>query len=484
MLNEVEVVNNKKVACVGNFTSDQAKAYKNIIEFINAPYDCNDYKRALVGAAGTGKTYLVKSLIQNCKLNYSQIGLAAPTHKATRVLSESIKIKAVNTLASDLGLRVNFNIENFDIKNIPFDPKGRVKIGDYQLYIVDEASMINKGLLNYLEKICRENECKILYIGDDYQLAPVKEFVSLAFKNIKLFKLTQVVRQGNDNPVSHLLNLLRYDIEHKTFTFLEYIVKHPYQYNEGGTKGYQVCDSKKFKEIVCSYFSDEQLKNNIDYVKVISYTNDNVSGWNKYIRNSIIDNAETSIITKNDLIISYDTIVNEFNDNIITNSEEYVLKDVVNYVDPKYNLKGYMVRFIAIHGGGVSTPLFILDHTDKFSLNMYVKISNELIDAAKSAPSVCRAARWRDYFEFKQKVLLLTNIKKIDNTMLFSRNLDYGFALTAHKSQGSTFNVALVDVNDIVYDSKGKPWGNIEETNRRLYVACSRCKDKLYLKYG
>lgn len=50
--------------------------------------------------------------------------------------------------------------------------------------------------------------------------------------------------------------------------------------------------------------------------------------------------------------------------------------------------------------------------------------------------------------------------------------------------QGSTFDTVLVDVIDIVFDSKGNLRDNAEEINRRLYVACSRCKNKLYLKYG
>ena len=71
-----------------------------------------------------------------------------------------------------------------------------------------------------------------------------------------------------------------------------------------------------------------------------------------------------------------------------------------------------------------------------------------------------------------------------DGTTMFGRDLDYGFALTSHKSQGSTFDTSLVDVNDIVFDKYGNPYTNAEEINRRLYVACSRCKNKLYLRYG
>lgn len=50
--------------------------------------------------------------------------------------------------------------------------------------------------------------------------------------------------------------------------------------------------------------------------------------------------------------------------------------------------------------------------------------------------------------------------------------------------QGSTFDTALVDVDDIVFDKNGVPYTDCEEVNRRLYVACSRCRNKLYLKFS
>ena len=166
-ITSISQANGKDPTSIAGFTDDQRKAYESLIKFINSPYDVNDYKRALIGAAGTGKTYLVKALIKNCGASYSTIGLAAPTHKACRVLSESISIPniKINTLQSDLGLRLNFDVEKFDIDNPPFDPKGRIKIGDYKLYIVDESSMINRGLCMFLEKTCKTNHCKIIYIG-------------------------------------------------------------------------------------------------------------------------------------------------------------------------------------------------------------------------------------------------------------------------------------------------------------------------------
>ena len=472
-----------------NFTNDQLKAYNELMKFIDSPFDSKDYKRALVGAAGTGKTFLVRALLLNSTLSYSLIGLSAPTHKACRVLGESIHISGikVNTIQSDLGLRLNFDIDKFDPNNPPFDPKGKIKIGNYKLYIVDEASMINSRLCIFLEKTCVSNKCKIIFIGDDSQLAPVGEKYSSAFRNIKSYSLKQIVRQGEDNPVSYLLDLLRYDINHKTYKFLNYIQRFKEQFNADYTKGYQVCDANTFNQTVYNNFNDEELTRNVDYAKVISYTNLNVSSWNKFIRNSIIADSDKSILTKNDLIISYVTIVNEFNDCVIKNSEEYIINDIQNFTDSRYDkngLKGFLVKFQAIHGGDITTPLFVIDHTDSYTVQRYVQINNSMIEAAKTARTNIRNEKWKSYFAFKEYCLLMVNIISPDGKIITSRSLDYGFALTSHKSQGSTFDTALVDVNDIVFDKYGQPYADAEEVNRRLYVACSRCKNKLYLKFG
>lgn len=96
-------VNDKNHTSTLGFTKDQSKAYDALIEWIEKPFDSRDYKRALIGPAGTGKTYLVKSLISNCKISYSKIGLAAPTHKATRVLRNSIGNVACSVKTLQIG---------------------------------------------------------------------------------------------------------------------------------------------------------------------------------------------------------------------------------------------------------------------------------------------------------------------------------------------------------------------------------------------
>lgn len=475
----------KDLIDVSNFTKDQINAYTNLIDFINSPYNPNDYKRALVGSAGTGKTYLIRALIKNCNLSHSLIGLAATTHKAARIMEESINIKCLkaNTLQSDLGLKPNFDSQHFDIQNPPFDPKGRIKIGDYRVYIVDESSMITRSMHDLLEKVCKTKECKIIYIGDERQLPPIGEKYCSAFRGVKLLQLNQIVRQNDDNPIRHLLSLLRYDIENKTFRFLEYITKGPkMKYDLDNVKGYCICNKEEFLDSIYNNFNDDKLTKNVDFVKIVCYTNLTVSAYNKFVRENIIADSKKSILTSNDLIISHITIVDQFNKTIIRNSEEYIVRDIVNYTHPKYNLKGFMVRFQAIYGGQISSPLFVLDHTDKFSILKYVQISNELINKAKTCNNNVRGQHWRDYYTFKESCLLMTHIKDKNDKILFKANIDYGFALVVHKAQGSTFDTVFVDVKDIVYDKNGKIYPDKDEINKRLYVACSRCKTKLYLK--
>lgn len=480
--------NGKDAVSILGFTDDQKKAYLNLINFINSDYNEKDFKRALSGPAGSGKTFLVKALIKNCNTSYSLIKLSAPTHKACRVLKESINIPGVKayTMASCLGFRPNYDAANFDVNNPPFDTKGKIKILEEKpkLLIIDESSMIGRGELFYIEKFCKQANCKILFIGDASQLPPVNEKYSPAFKAVNTCFLNQIVRQGEDNPVSEILSILRKDIENKSYSFLNYIIKFRSKFNDSYTKGYQVLNPNTFSETVKVNFNDEEYVKNIEFTKLVAYTNSCVSNWNKFIRNNIIKDSDKSVLTKNDLILSGITIVNKFNETVIINSEEYIIHDIVNYVHPTYNIKGFMVKFQAIYGGAISTPLFVIDHTDKFSIQMYYKVSNDLITAAKNAKSNLRAQRWKDYYAFKESCLLLIEIKNSLGQVLVNRNIDYGFCITAHKAQGSTYDTVFVDVDDIVFDKNGYIRNDCDTINRLLYVACSRCKNKLYLKFS
>lgn len=469
-----------------SFTNDQSNAISRIIDFIAKPFNSANHIIGLTGAGGTGKTFIINYILKNCKYSDSVVACTSPTHKACRVFSQSIGGKDVQTIQSTFGFRLDLRLEDFDPKCPQFNPMATPKLENIKLLLIDEASMLPAKLVTYICNKCKELGIKIIFIGDSSQLAPVNEVKSIAFLRCgEVCELKQIVRQSSENPITHLLELLRNDIKNRTYTFLEYLSRHrgEYIYNEFG-EGFSICNPQQFKESIDMSFSNEEYTKNIDMYRIIAYTNTCVTSWNNYIRNSIIKDSHKAIVTKNDLIMSYETIVNEFLETIINNSEEYIISDIVNFVDSTYGFKGFLVKFQLVHGGKITKPLFILDHKDKFTIQKYIQVMEHLISSARKATGGTRAGKWKDYFNFKKKYLLATNIINRDGRILYGRDLDYGFAITAHKSQGSTYDNVFVDVNNMVFDSNGKPYVGIDDMLRRLYVACSRTRQNLILCYG
>jgi len=469
-----------------NFTLDQTNAISGAIDFIAKPFNQSKIAIGINGAGGTGKTYITKYIINNCKYSTSVIQCCSPTHKACRIFSEAIDGIKVETIQSTLGLRLNLNLKDFDPNNPQFDPMAKPKLEQIKLLIIDECSMLPTKLINYIIKLCIQQQIKIIFIGDESQLPPVNECKSIAFdKCFTKYTLTEIVRQEANNPISNLLQILRNDIKNKTYKFLEYIGKNidNFNYNEDN-KGWIVVRPSKFKDYIDTSFNDEEYTKNINLYRIIAYTNIAVTKWNNYVRNKIIKDADKKIITRNDLIMSYETIVDEFLSIILNNSEEYIINDIVDYVDSKYGFKGFLVKFQLVHGGFITKPIFVINHNDKYTIQLYCKTINELLRAAKGATGGNRASKWKEYYDFKKQYLIATNVLNRQGKIVLRRDLDYGFAITSHKSQGSTYNEVFVDVNDIVYDEYYKPYTNQDELLRRLYVACSRAKNKLILCYG
>lgn len=469
-----------------NFTNDQQNAIDNIISFIAAPFNPANFIVGLTGAGGTGKTFITNYIISHCKYSSSVIKCTSPTHKACRVFSQAIGGKSVDTIQSVFGLRLNLKLEDFNPNNPQFDPMASPKLDNVRLLFVDEASMLPAKLVTYIINKCKEKEIKIIFIGDSSQLAPVNELKSIAFDRCgKVNSLNEVVRQAQGNPISNLLDMLRSDIKNKTYNFIKYISQHvgDLDINEK-QEGYYIVGQSEFKDLINSHFSDEAYTKNIDMYRVIAYTNNRVSEWNNYIRNTIIKDSDKNIITKHDLIMSYETIVNDFLEIVINNSEEYIIKDIVNFVDNTYKFKGFLVKFQLVHGGIITKPLFVIDHRDAFTIQMYHKTITNLVNSAKAAHGGTRVAKWKQYYEFKKKYILAANVVDRTGRIIYSRDIDYGFAITAHKSQGSTYDTVFVDLNDMIYSKTGTIYTNQDDLLRRLYVACSRAHKNLVLCYG
>ena len=147
------------------FTKDQQVAIEGLINFIQSKWDENKISVALTGPAGTGKTFALRYVIMNCGLSGSTITCCAPTHKACRVLGEAIGKKDIHTIQSVFGFRLTVDLDYFDPNKPQFKPVGKTRLGNTQLLIIDEASMLNSALVKYINNYCRKAEIKVIFVG-------------------------------------------------------------------------------------------------------------------------------------------------------------------------------------------------------------------------------------------------------------------------------------------------------------------------------
>ena len=208
-------------------TPEQQSALDALIDFLSSR--ANVF--ILRGYAGTGKTTLLKSLLDHLKSTreHRPYMLFAPTGRAAKVLQDKtgmgatihkgIYAKANEHInyAEDANFDLSVDPENQDTKLI-FKLVTRLK-NSKPIVIVDEASMIsaktNKedrfqfGSDNLLEDLIEfsglDNGGQIIFIGDDAQLPPVTDSFSAALSeeffiskglSVRTANLTHVMRQG------------------------------------------------------------------------------------------------------------------------------------------------------------------------------------------------------------------------------------------------------------------------------------------------
>lgn len=173
----------------------------------------------LAGYAGVGKTTVVAHVVQALARDGVNIVVLAPTHKALAVLAEKLGDAPVETMTlhSALALKVR---EMPDGQQEVQDAGEPGSLRDFSLAIVDEASMVSAGM--FATALSKRGRCRLLFVGDPAQLPPVdgprtggEEALSPAFGDqVPLhWRLSEVVRQARDNPIIRLATAARACIE-------------------------------------------------------------------------------------------------------------------------------------------------------------------------------------------------------------------------------------------------------------------------------
>lgn len=438
--------------------SQQKEVIKQINDFITNP---NEFAMTISGWAGTGKTTLMEIVQKRYWMTHT-VHFAATTHKAAGVLKEKVG-KRVFTVNSLFGIMIETDMEgeNYDVSK-----KARKlsddKVKPNSIIIIDEASMLS--VQNYIDVVlkAKERKCKIIFIGDSAQLSPVNEDdISIVFRNTdhRIVELTKVMRT-DDNSI----------LDESTFVRINGNYTYESKVNEdgNGVKYIPSNDTKEILNVIDTHI--EGLKDDPNYFRVLTYTNANVEKLNQVIRKKLgYDNLNPQ---EGEPLMSYANwgyIGGGPSGSIykIINSEAYICKGIIQEYDENiremitytdqtilddYNLHIIELKIEDSLGDPIEVPLIDVKNNPH----------NREIVIALAYEKVHQWNKYRTMESKADKMMCLGKINAIDEFLFVNDNvydqygvliqakvIDYGYAHTIHKSQGSTFTHVLINDDDI-----------------------------------
>ena len=403
----------------------------------------------ITGYAGTGKsTALLKQLTTIAGKDKDDTIVLCPTHKAAhRLLPKipfGIEIKTIHSLLGWIPA-INENAEK--IEHIDIVAKTDRKIEEYNTFIIDEGGMMSEEM--FMELVAKIEDArnfdtdgiKIYVYLDPYQLLPVKG------RQIQLdeeftTKLTTQHRAESPDVVA-------------LFTkFVEFL--------EGtNTKDLKIDFSENVKKV-----STTEAVQLFDITKdrLLAYTNEVVGWYNKEIS---VYNGIQSFVGQHVQLGSNPDLV--YVEDMIDKSD-VVLSDVITW---------YLDNNMLLQNSNISAKYMELEFSTLLKIDGVEFAKVAINGTTKIVPVVLGI--YNAYSLTKQIKAAAIKDKK-NYKFIYALNkaytMDYKFASTVHKAQGSEFDAVFVDVNDI----KKSILPNYYDTYARLmYVALSRAKKKVYI---
>lgn len=470
----------------------QVEALNNIAKFISKGFDVSskdvtDNMYTLMGYAGTGKTSITKILLEYLKKRNISNDITATTHKAKGVLAGAVN-KETSTIHKVLALAPNIDPTRVDLKNLEM---AKVNEGSFptDVLIIDEASFIGPDLFKFIKARAEKEKQQVIFIGDPAQLKPpgkgnndqsLEKENSPVFKEVKnRSELTQVERQAGDNPLGPILDAIRSNLKSEVpkFGFKSDII---------GNQGIAFTDSgKEFTKSIVQAFSSDNFKQNRNFVRAVTYTNERVGMLNQAIRKGL---GYTEEFVVGELMMGYDNFrKNKFGEYAINNSVDYVITEL-EYVPSKKigeaALRAANINMTPLEMSGYNVTLQDISDPKAKPVKVFLVDKNNDIEQfeelarqgeALAAKAKNKESSFKYYYEFKESFASSVDIKSPDGRVILKKTLDYGYAHTIHKSQGSTYTNIFVDLDtiDISRDA--------EERNQMKYVALSRATNVAYV---
>lgn len=390
------------------------------------------------GPAGVGKTFLMSHVIDTvlplyhstCRLlgidsEFDSVVMTATTNKAAEVLAQATK-RETSTIQSFLNLTVKEDFKTGETilkRTRSWAPHTRMII------FIDECSMIDTALHN--EILAAANKCKIIYVGDRCQLAPVGEIISPVYRNyIPMYELTEPVRNADQPALMNLCQQLRNTVDSGVFQPIQVV---PGVVDWLGEEEAHAAVREQFLE---------QDNNN----RILAYRNDQVVMLNDYVRQQI--RGLPDVLTPGEFLVSAE--MTQINSSVSIHVEQGVEVKEVGVGEAYFSLEE---GHLPVHRLTLVTSLGTTLHD--------VMIPVSRAEYQKALKGYSSQKKWASYFSLKRSV---ADLRPRD-------------AATVHKSQGSTYDTVFVDLSDI--SRCRQP----EQAARLLYVAFSRARKRVVM-YG
>jgi len=409
----------------------------------------------IIGEGGTGKTFSVMEIARLCADEDIPVLFTAPTNKAVKQLEKAARKYGINL--DKCGFRTAHSALGLSL--LPTDERKRaVQVRDsvlpeYRVMVCDEGSMLNEVFLfDYLLPECQKFGVFLLIMGDNMQLPPVKEKESLAFGVFPVSELTQVERQKNNpdgtpNGILEVTHPLREAIKNNiTFDF-NFIPKH----------NVTLLKPVDFLTTVVDQFD---LTTELEDVRVLAWRNRRVDDINNAIRAKIYGKDAARFEIGERLVTGGPVKISEF-ESLSTDEESLVGGVKEGFIvdeETGEKWKTWLVTLHPVYADAKQVFAHVL-HDDEFE--RFRQRCRYLEDKAEQAKKTGGNVgwHWKNFHKFKD---------------LFA-DLKYCYCITVHRSQGSTYKRAMVDVKDIL-DNPTR-----SERQRLLYVAFSRAQDELLI---
>lgn len=470
-------------------TISQQKVFDDLIDFLETD---SDSVFILKGYAGTGKTTMMKFLVNHLEDIRMPYRLLASTGRAAKVLQNVSHSKDYVTtihsmvysfhgLNKDLSSEENVSEDTHGQLFLVFEPCKVDPSSSNMVYIVDESSMISDveardvsqakfgsgRLLKELLEYDSRPGSKFIFVGDPCQLPPLEEYYSPALMpdyirshfnlRVREGELTQIMRQKDTNSIVNASKLIRTSYASAPSTADVYGRQHVW-----GKFPF-----RNFRDILLHSDLDSMVHDYVQKIKTDGYNRAVFLCRSNKVCNELSLQIRTALGMGSGLLAKGDLLLvtqNNFaaglmNGDLVTVEEvlpqsERVANMVFRRIKVKENITGRCV--------------------ETYIIEDILRQARPNLDSAQQNRLFYEFIRKMKNMGIRQKDALLFQSFMQCDPMLNALRCTYGYAITCHKAQGGEWQDVYIHVPRNITLNPTK------ETYQWVYTAMTRAKDKLH----